>query len=118
MWHEAWYSAYDSWEMIVHGSSWHEFLLVALYIIAAALCFAACQASRHNGGSGGAWLPAACLLVLLGINALYRIDIFLTNFIRFIARAGGWYGDRRDWQFILLLLIGAEWFLRRKGGMA
>ena len=105
MWHEAWSSAYESWYSAIQGGSWRGLLILAVYILAASLCFAARQADRRSG-KGGAWLLASGLLVVLGVNALYRVDILLTGLARAVARTEGWYGGRRDWQFLLLILLG------------
>ena len=106
IWYEAWNLAYVQWDVVVQHGSWHLLLLEAAYIAVAALCYSARQTSRLQGGSGRSWFLAAFLLVLLGINALYRVDVLMTNFARVVARQEGWYNNRQEWQFGFLLLFG------------
>ena len=103
---EAWRIAYAGWETVLLHDDWHGLAVEAAYILAASLCFAVRQASRRSGESGAGWLAAAALLALLGINALYRIDILITTLARAVARQQGWYGDRREGQYLLLVLLG------------
>jgi hypothetical protein len=104
VWQDAFSSAYPQWEAVIRHVGWHSMLVAAGYALAASLCGATGLSARSDGGSGSAWLMAAGLLALIGANALVRVDLLAIFLLREVARAQGWYEQRRDSQ---LLALGA-----------
>ena len=86
---------------------WQDFSFGTAYILAAAICCCAGQTGRRSGEGGGAWFLAAVILALLGFDALYRVDTFLTDFARVVSQREGWYGVRQEWQLLSLVLVGS-----------
>jgi hypothetical protein len=104
VWQEAISSAYPQWEAVTRHLGWHSMLAAAGYALVGTLCWASGLAHRRDGGNGAAWHLAAGLLVLIGANALARVDLFVIFTLRGVASAHGWYEQRRHWQ---LLALGA-----------
>ena len=104
VWQDAFSSAWPQWEAVIRHIGWHSMLAAAGYALAAMLCCASGFASRRDGDRGGAWFLAAGLLALIGVNALVRVDLLAIFVLREVARAQGWYEQRRDSQ---LLALGA-----------
>lgn len=81
-------------------------LTVAAYFVAAAACW---RTARRDGR--GPWLVIALALVLLGINKQLDLQTALTELGRALARAQGWYEQRRTVQagfIVALTLAGAS----------
>jgi hypothetical protein len=90
------------------------------YAIGGSLCCASGLSARTDGRDGRAWLVAAGLLLLIGINTVVRLDLLAIYFLREISRADGWYGRRREWQFLAIGTLGVAgmlalaWFRTRR----
>ena len=48
------------------------------------------------------WFTATAVLCLLGANSVLHGDVFITHFFRVLAKVQGWYGDRREWQYLVI----------------
>ncbi len=68
------------------------------------------------------WYLSAAVLVLLGLNKQLDLQLLLTDEARNLAKAGGWYEQRRTVQGVFLLVLGfgaagvavlLAWWLRR-----
>lgn len=82
-------------------------LTVLSYGICAALAGAVLRRSP-SGAARGFWLVVLVLMIVLGINKQLDLQSALTAFGRCLARAQGWYQDRRAVQGdFLLVLAGA-----------
>lgn len=53
------------------------------------------------------WLSMAVLLAALGVNKQLDLQTALTEFGRILAHRQGWYEDRRVFQRIFIILVGA-----------
>lgn len=105
-------------------------LTTGMYVAAATLCGIAARWPARKPLRGAVshrtdrrriaafwWILAAALL-LLAINKQLDAQTALTNTLRDMAERGGWYGKRRMWQFIFIVvaagaLIGAVWGVHR-----
>lgn len=94
-------------------------IITAAYFVVAALC---CRAARREwrsdaDGSHRGWLafwPILCVaMIALGLNKQFDLQTDLTVLGRQIARSGGWYQHRREFQILLIavLSVGAAGIL-------
>lgn len=105
---------------------------VALYLVAAWLCFLCSRRSRvlARRSSDGRWEPRlwalfAVVLLALGINKQLDLQSAFTEMMRVVAREQGWYEARRQYQYAFIgavavlaavvgtALIAAVWRLGR-----
>jgi hypothetical protein len=105
---------------------------VALYLVAAWLCFLCSRRSRvlARRGSDARWEPRlwglfALFLLALGINKQLDLQSAFTEVMRVVAREQGWYEARRQYQYAFIgavavlaafagtALIAAAWRLGR-----
>ena len=100
-------SALLQWEAVVQHSGWHAIVVAAGYAGAAVLCAMVAAEDRRDGIDGRGWVAAAALLTGLGIAALLHLDVLLIETLRVVACQQGWYGSRREWQYLLLVLLAA-----------
>jgi hypothetical protein len=78
-------------------------LTVLGYFLASILCV---RAARHDAGATNLWWILAIALALLGINKQLDLQSLLTAVGRELARAGGWFDQRREMQRLFVLMIG------------
>ncbi len=116
------YQAFDSaglvWEQALDQVGWLHVLMLVAHLGAAWLCLLnahiASQATDDDE-TPGAWLAAAALLCLLGVNSMLQLDLLLTQTVRTMAKLDGWYGQRRELQYellaglVLLALLACGW---------
>lgn len=107
------------WQQAVFHLRWSHGLVAAAYGLAAWLCFLNAQLTKEALGSCAMWCVAAALLCLLGGNLMLQGDVFVSHAFRAFARLQGWYGQRRELQYLVLALmaltlpgIGYLWFQR------
>ena len=105
---------------------------VALYLVAAWLCFLSARRSRalDPPASPGRWEPRlwalfAVVLLALGVNKQLDLQTAFTEVMRIVAREQGWYETRRQYQYAFIgaaavlatcasvALIAATWRLSR-----
>lgn len=107
------------WQQAVFHLSWGHGLVTGAYGAAAWLCFLNVQATKEVQVSGVFWWAASALLCVLGANVMLQGDVFVTQMGRSLARSQGWYGQRRELQYLALGLIalavlgGGLWFFHR-----
>lgn len=90
-------------------------LTVAAYLVVAILCARVCfRPARLRGSSGMlsarervCWLGVAALMAFLCINKQLDLQSFMTQVGRDIARAEGWYENRRAVQRVFVLSVAA-----------
>lgn len=104
-WQPALGSAWLQWEAVVWRSGWHAVVVAVGYGVAAALCAMVAAEDRRDGVRGNGWAIAAALLAALGTVALLHLDVLLLVTMRVVAGAQGWYQHRREWQYVLLVLL-------------
>ena len=90
------------WQQAVYHLSWSHGLVASAYGVAAWLCFLNVQTEEEAQGSCALWCAATVLLCLLGANVVLQADVLVTQTIRTLARLQGWYGQRREWQYLLI----------------
>lgn len=93
------------WQQAVDRLGWSHAALVGAYVLAAWLCFLNVQLEEEANGSSTLWWAATVLLCLLGANVVLQADVWVTQTLRALARLQGWYGQRRDWQYLLIGLM-------------
>jgi hypothetical protein len=96
-------------------------ILVMGYVVAVACCLhawrrdaaaSARESSQERRVSAPwFWLVTAALLALCAVSKPLDLHVFITDIGRRIARAGGWYDDRRRVQAVLAVAAGAASFL-------
>ena len=99
--------AFDfGWLPDIGGASFSDWLTVALYLIAAVLCYFAAGFSRDRGAGKAEtflWQVLVVGLVLLGINKQLDVQSALAEIGRYFAHQQGWYEVRRPIQFVFIL---------------
>lgn len=105
-WSDALLLATLQWEAVIRHLGWPVLVVAAAYVVAAVLCYA-CGSSDAQARSG--WYLAAAVLTTIAVTTITRIDLLLVYTLRALARAGGWYQERREWQALTVgvLVIGA-----------
>jgi hypothetical protein len=108
------------WRPGIGDPSWDGWLTVAAYLVAAALAALACRASwsdvrgferarpegrRQERLLTWFWLLVAVTLTALAINKQLDLQSLFTQVLRDQAHAGGWYADRRRYQFAFVVTI-------------
>lgn len=79
---------------------------VVVYFLAAWLCF---RARGNVMPEGRWWLALSVLMLFLGFNKQVDLQTLFTDIGRDMAKAEGWYDDRRrivQWDFIVAMLVG------------
>ena len=57
------------------------------------------------------WFVAAWIVALIGANSLLRLDLLAICALRIVARAQGWYEERRAWQYPLVVALAVTGLL-------
>ncbi|MFZ2736736.1 MAG: hypothetical protein WBI20_04515 [Burkholderiaceae bacterium] len=96
------------WELALSHVGWHHGLFALAYGVCAWFCVVAAYAARQNQENPQPWWLAAVLLLLLGLNTVFQLDLLLVLLLRTGARLQGWYQERRLLQYPLLLTLGAS----------
>jgi hypothetical protein len=82
---------------------------VFAYLATAGLCAVAATRVENRTRLGDRerrfWLAIAAVLLILGINKQLDLQSLLTAVGRVVAKAEGWYGQRRHYQFAFVGLI-------------
>lgn len=110
------------WLRAVSEADAADWLVMAAYLCAAWLAGRAARRATTDGRERWFWLLLTAALVFLGVNKLLDLQALLTAVARELARAAGWYEDRRAIQygFVLALAgvaavggVAAIWLTRR-----
>jgi len=108
-------TAAQVWETAIDQLRWYHGLIAMAYLGAAWLCLLHGHISQIARQPHAAWYFAGVVLCLLGANTMLHADLFMTHFIRAIAKLQGWYGARRTLQYAavsvlaLVVLLCANW---------
>jgi hypothetical protein len=84
-------------------------LTVAAYFLAGWGCWTVFSTAGQNSAarrSARVWLLIAMALLALGINKQLDLQTALTAFGRSLARSGGWYERRHEFQIFFIAAIG------------
>jgi hypothetical protein len=105
---QAIFEAVAVWEQALLQLSWYHGLIVAAYLGAGWLCFLNAHVARSEREKHVLWYLTTAVLCGLGVNIVLHGDVFVTQFVRSLAKLQGWYGDRRTVQnFIVgVVLLG------------
>ena len=84
-----------------------DWITVAAYLIAALVAVLAARTATRplEGRERLFWALTAALLVFLSVNELFDFQTILTAVGKTWAREGGWYEDRRIYQFEFILAL-------------
>jgi hypothetical protein len=101
-----------TWRLGVGDPTLAGWVTVAGYAITLAL---SCRVARSPRPAGTPlqtshilfWWITSALLLLLGLNKQLDLQTLLTDIFRIIARADGWYEDRRDIQRLFIGIISS-----------
>ena len=98
------------WQLAVGDPTWLGWFTAAAYVAAACLCVRAARAPGDAElGSrrlAGFWLLLALLLLALGENKQLDVQTFVIERLRDLARAEGWYAQRRRYQRLFVAVCG------------
>lgn len=108
---------WPDWRASLADASASDWITVAAYLLAAVIAVRAAQTARRGAETreGLFWRLTAALLVFLGINELFDLQTVLTAVGKAWAQQGGWYEDRRLYQFEFIIALAVFVFL---GGLA
>lgn len=96
-------------------------IIFAAYLAVAVLAWRAARADAARGRDPFLWRVLACACVFLAVNKQLDLHNAVTSVGRRIARAEGWYQQRRTVQLVLVVGIalagvaGLVWAFRRAG---
>lgn len=79
-------------------------LTVLAYFGSSLLCL---RAAHHDASASGLWRILAVALAVLGLNKQLDLQTLFTEIARELARADGWYDQRRQIQQIFVVVIGS-----------
>lgn len=105
------------WQPVIGDPGWQGWATVLVYLAAAALSWRAAGSAAFPATTWRRerlfWIVTACLLAFLAVNKQLDLQSALTAAGRCLARAQGWYGQRRlvQWGFLLALALLALAFL-------
>jgi hypothetical protein len=103
-------NAFDSanlaWEMAIEQLGWSASIALLAYLVSAWLCFVCAHAASQAGENGRGWYLCCGLLLLLTIESALHSHVFLLQMLRSLAKAQGWYAERRSGQFYLVAGLG------------
>jgi hypothetical protein len=108
-------TAAQVWQSAIAQVSWFHIAIATTYLGSAWLCMLNGHISQLARQSHTVWYFAVGVLCLLGVNTILHADLFITHFIRAIAKLQGWYGARRTLQYVavivlaLVALISSNW---------
>ena len=102
----AWSAGPDGWLAIVERVNWHTAGAAAVHALLALLALGVARTAMPHRAS--AWRQGAIALLVLALVQLCALDLLFVEVARTVARAGGWYQDRRKLQslFLVVLLLG------------
>jgi hypothetical protein len=107
------------WQQAVYRLNASHGLVACAYGVAAWLCFMNVEMTKETLVPCSIWCSATVLLCLLGANVVLQADVFVTQMCRALARLQGWYGQRRELQYLLIgsmapVVLGAGFWLFKR----
>ncbi len=107
------------WQEAVAHLAWTHLVVAAAYAGAAWLCLLNRHLDRQTQQGLAPWTAATLILVLLAFNTVLCGDVFVTDWLREMARLNGWYAQRRPAQyFAALCAVGVLFWRARRGSGA
>lgn len=110
-------SMIEDWQASIANADLADWVTVAAYIVAAALCARAAMQAwlRREPREDIFWRGVAVLMLFLGINELLDLQTLITMIGRADAKAHGWYEGRREVQYYFVTGLTAATVI---GGVA
>ena len=100
------YTDEDRWRPGIGDPTFTGWLTVVAYFATAYLCWRAAAKASMNKKEKWFWTGLTALMVFLGLNKQLDLQTALTFIGRDLAKAGGWYENRRIVQGIFVVGIG------------
>lgn len=94
------------WEQALQDLNWYHGLIAAAYLFAAWLCVLNAHIARTSKETYAIWYVAATVLGVMAANTVLHGDVFVTQTLRSLAKLEGWYGERRQWQSVMIVALG------------
>jgi hypothetical protein len=96
-----------NWKPSFHDDFFIGWLITGSYIVCAILAVLIASFHRHleEKGAEKFWHAIGLLMVLLGINKQLALQMLLNEMGRQVARAQGWYDQRRIVQFLFVAVF-------------
>ena len=98
--------AFYSWQDIIELLDWPDFLFALAYGIAALMAYNCARSSVDHRTLRRFWTTSSIVLLVIGTDTVLCFSTFITEWMREIARAGGWYETRHAVQYKVLVGIG------------
>ena len=101
----------DHWRPGIGDPTFMGWLTVVAYFTAAVLCWMAGRSDRRAHPQSGysshprLWFGLGILLTLLGFNKQLDLQTWFTLSLKSIARAQGWYEERRGFQVLFIVAM-------------
>lgn len=92
---------YD-WLPTLQYITWLQYGIAAAYLVCAWMCVVSGSGAYQAGEKAGGWFLTSFVLVMMSIESILKLNDLLVLLMRGYARAGGWYGERRYWQTIVV----------------
>lgn len=100
-WNAVGSGAWSQWQAALADTGWHP---MAMALAQSGVALVSLAAARH-AAQPALWRRSAGLLLVLALASLLSLDLLLVELARALAHAGGWYGARRSWQALALVLL-------------
>jgi len=101
----------DHWRPGIGDPTFMGWLTVVAYGLAAIVCWMAGRSDQRAHPQSGysshprVWFGLAVLLTLLGINKQLDLQTWFTLSVKSLARAQGWYDERRVFQVLFIVAL-------------
>jgi hypothetical protein len=98
--------AFYSWQDTIELLDWPDFLFALAYAIASLMAYNCARSSTDHRTLLRFWTASAIVLLVIGTDTVLCFSTFITEWMREIARIGGWYDSRHAVQYKVLVGIG------------
>ena len=97
--------AHDKWLPMLQYTNWWQYGIAVAYLLCAWMCVVSGSGAYQAGEKAGGWFLTSFVLVMMAIESILKVNDLLVLLMRGDARAGGWYGERRYWQSIVVASV-------------
>ena len=91
-----------NWLPMLQYTTWMQYGIAGAYLICAWMCVVSGSGAYQAGEKAGGWFLTSFVLRMMSIESILKLNDLLVLLMRGYARAGGWYGERRYWQAIVV----------------
>lgn len=112
--------ANDKWLPMLQQVGWVHYGIAAAYLVCSWMCLVSGSGAYQAGEKAGGWFLSSFVLLMMAIETILQFNNLLVLLMRGYARSGGWYGERRYWQTIVvggviaLALLIVLWLRKRQ----